>query len=160
MNKNIMYRSESFSGSGVYEVKKVIEFEICILGNTDILDYCLEHYNLTPMLKESLSELMNFIEKDNVIIEDLDDPTKIDYTYYLIDRLVDEISMLVGHSIKYAIWLADLDTVREIYSDSDDDIEAYEISDVVLSDLGEDGKLFGYETFPQSMELGELIEDE
>ena len=155
-----MYRSESFSGSGVYEVKKVIEFEICILGNTDILDYCLGHYNLTPTLKESLSELMNFIEKDNVIIEDLGDPTKIDYTYYLINRLVDEISMLVGHSIKYAIWLADLDTVREIYSDSDDDIEAYEISDVVLSDLGEDGKLFGYETFPQSMELGELIEDE
>ena len=160
MNKNIMYRSESFSGSGVYEVKKVIEFEICILGNIDILDYCLEHYNLTPTLKESLSELMDFIEKDNVIIEDLDDPTKIDYTYYLIDRLVDEISMLVGHPIKYAIWLADLDTVREIYSDSDDDIEAYEISDVVLSDLGEDGKLFGYETFAQSMELGELIEDE
>ena len=156
MNKNIMYRSESFSGSGVYEVKKVIEFEICILGNTDIL----EHYNLTPTLKESLSELMDFIEKDNIIIKDLDDPIKIDYTYYLIDRLVDEISMLVGHPIKYAIWLADLDTVREIYSDSDDDIEAYEISDVVLSDLGEDGKLFGYETFPQSMELGELIEDE
>ena len=160
MNKNIMYRSESFSGSGVYEVKKVIEFEICTLGNTDILDYCLGHYNLTPTLKESLSELMNFIEKDNVIIEDLGDPTKIDYTYYLINRLVDEISMLVGHPIKYAIWLADLDTVREIYSESDDDIEAYEISDVVLSDLGEDGKLFGYETFPQSMELGELIEDE
>lgn len=160
MNKNIMYRSESFSGSGVYEVKKVIEFEICTLGNTDILDYCLEHYNLTPTLRESLSELMDFIEKDDVIIEDLDDPTKIDYTYYLIDRLVDEISMLVGHPIKYAIWLADLDIVREIYSDSDDDIEAYEISDVVLSDLGEDGKLFGYETFPQSMELGELVEDE
>lgn len=160
MNENIMYRSESFSGSGVYEVKKVIEFEICTLGNTDILDYCLEHYNLTPALKESLSELIDFIEKDNVIIEDLDDPTKIDYTYYLINRLVDEISMLVGHPIKYAIWLADLDIVREIYSDSDDDIEAYEISDVVLSDLGEDGKLFGYETFPQSMELSELIEDE
>lgn len=155
-----MYRSESFSGSGVYEVKKVIEFEICTLGNTDILDYCLEHYNFTSTFKESLSELMNFIEKDNVIIEDLDDPVKIDYTYYLIDRLVDEISMLVGHPIKYAIWLADLDIVREIYSDSDDDIEAYEISDVVLSDLGEDGKLFGYETFPQSMELSELLEDE
>ena len=39
---------------------------------------------------------MNFIEKDNVIIEDLDDPVKIDYTYYLIDRLVDEISIFLN----------------------------------------------------------------
>ena len=158
MNGNIMYRSERYSGSGVCDVKEVMKFEICTLGNTDILDYCLENYNFTPAFKKSLFKLRNFIEKNN-IIDEIGDITKVRYAHHIIEQLIDEISINVGHPIRYAVWLADLDTVREIYSvsDSDEDIEAYETSDVVLSDLGEDGKLFGYETYPLHRNLSIII---
>ena len=151
-NDRILYRTESFSGSGVYDIRKIIEYEICTLGNTDVLDYCIDNYKFDSSFKKSLVEFRNFVENINGVIEDLDDIAKIGYSYYIIDRLVDEVSKLTGKKIKYGLWLAELDAVQELYlydcEEEEWEIDAYEISDVVFSDLGDDGKLFGYEEIP------------
>ena len=91
---------------------------------------------------------------DNFIINDSDNHDLIDYVDRLIIQLITEISTITGKMIKYGVWLAELSAVTELYSDedSDSDIMEYETSDIVLSDLGYDGKLFAYDVYPNFRE--------
>ena len=52
--------------------------------------------------------------------------------------------------VRYALWLAPSDTVIEHYARPGGRIDAYDVSDaIVLSDLGYDGVLFGFEKNPE-----------
>ena len=150
----VMYRNDSCYGSGVIDLHKIIKYEVCELGNTDIFRYCTDNYKLSKELKTSLTKLSDNIELDNLIINDSDDNDLIDYADRLIIQLITEISTITGKMIQYGVWLAELSAVTELYSDegSDSDIMEYETSDIVLSDLGYDGKLFAYDVYPNSRE--------
>ena len=139
--EDIMYRSEETGGSGVRDIIEVMTFEIYELGNTDILDYVCEHY-LKPGTRKIVQE---FIYKVETGTEDIIEDDVID----ICEIIIKEINEVTNHNLKYALWLADYDTVMEIYSYDESTIEAYKISDIILSDLGKDGILFGYDEEPE-----------
>ena len=66
----------------------------------------------------------------------------------LIEKLRQELSAQVGQDIQYALWLADKACVQNSYNGRNSDIECYETSNVILSDLEQRGILFGYEFEP------------
>ena len=134
INETLLYRTESAFGSGIRDLRDVIQFEIEELQNTDIPDTLLDNFKMT---KEQENILRTSYETDN-----------IDY-----DRLVDTCLDIVHRkypNAKYALWLADKDAVKDYYGGKDEDIDAYEIeNDEPISDLGYEGKLFVYSKYPE-----------
>lgn len=141
MEKKVLYRTESFSGSGVRDAVSVLTFEVCDLANTDILAYCLEHYSL---------KRMHFNETLQVLKDSLEDGDAVDEQDIrnLMEDLLKHIESETSHTIKYALWLAEKKTVLSDYGGTEESVEAYECGQVILSNLGEDGILYGYQTKP------------
>ena len=138
-----LYRTESYSGSRVRDLRDIIEYEMSALFNTDIPRYVLESYDLSDDLRQDLL--------DTLALEDTGEyPFLVDrgYLQQLIDRMVDAVGRSVGKTLRYGLWLAGRDAVREVYG-GNADIQAYLTGDAVLSDLGYDGKLYAYENNPQ-----------
>lgn len=147
MSKEILYRNETAFGSGVVKAKDIIMFEIIELCNTDILDYCMEQYE--DVLSEDLYERLNTLSYDMSDGAEIDE----DAIEELVDDLLEELSEHFEVEIKYAMWLASKEAVIELYSDGNEDavLTAYETSEIILSDLGYDGKLFGYSKRPKAV---------
>ena len=138
--QKIMYRSEDSSGSGVRDIIEVMVFEIYELGNTDILEYVSEHY-LSDDTKQDIDKVINAIEDGDELSED----DIID----LCENIVNEINKKTKHNLKFALWLADKDVVKDMYAYDELNIDAYYTSDIILSDLGYDGILFAYDIEPE-----------
>lgn len=129
--EKVGYRSDEAYGSNVSKIEDVLDFEINELGNEDILDYIKDNYNI-----------------------------HIDYSKTSKNNITDIVNQLrkkVGKNITRCLWLCDniedvvnnyldLDKI-EYYNEQDAltrYISQYKISDIVLSDLSEDGKLYAY----------------
>ena len=137
----IMYRSEDSYGSGVRDILDVMTYEIYELGNTDILEYVCEHY-----LDKSTVDV---IKRVIYSVEGGQDDISEDYIYDICKDIVSEINKKTNHDLKYALWLADKSVVEDMYTDDPLNIDAYYTSDVILSDLGNDGILFAYGDYPE-----------
>lgn len=136
---NVMYRNDNYNNSGIIDIKDIICFETGELHNIDIFEYCIDNYELSDKL----------IDMINNIIENIDDYEKDDDELCLcVDMLIDEISKCMHKKIKYGLWLADRQNVIDFYNGDDNNINAYIKSDVILSDIGPDGILFGYDKKP------------
>ncbi len=144
--EQIMYRSEDSLGSGVRDIIDVMTYEIYELRNPDILDYVFEHYEFSTGLSNDISAYLYALSDD---------------VYYhmskqnvqnLCTKIVDEINKKTKHNLKFALWLADRDVVADMYADDELNIDAYYTSDVILSDLGYDGKLFAYDEEPEPID--------
>ena len=144
--EKILYRNDSCYGSGVRDVFDVIHHEYHALGNTDIFEYCLNHYNLSEGLKKNLRQDIGWFENEFQKYGEYPCSLNDD-----IENLIRELSALTGKEIRYALWLASETTVHELYYGDDGNILAYETSDVVLSFLEEDGALFGYPELPKPL---------
>lgn len=143
----ILYRNESYSCSGERSAVIVMTYEIFELRNTDILRYCLEHYQLKEFnLRNTLSLLIDIIENDEEIEES--DVAQI------VRQLVCAVSLETHVDIRYVLWLASKDSVIEFYGGSPDSLDKYESGPVILSDLGPDGILFGYPEKPEPLNDG------
>lgn len=138
----VMYRNESFQGSGWRDAVSVIVHEICELGNTDVLDYCLGHYDLSRM---------HFDDTVRALRDSVDEGDEVDEAdvRLLVTDLLKHIESNTGYDIRYALWLADMDTVMSDYDGDEGYVDAYECGPVVLSDLGGEGVLFGYTRLPK-----------
>lgn len=141
----IMYRLEQLYGSGVRDLQEIIVFEISELGNTDVLIYSLSHYreyfsdNLAGRL-ESFINNEEYFEAHESYIRDL------------VNIYLRALSTKFGYPLKYGLWLAE----KSRFSiEMQPELDAYYTSDVVLSDLGLDGKLFAYEHMPEPIEQKE-----
>ena len=107
----ILFRNESFSGSGVRDAVDVLSHEIGVLHNTDIIDYCLTHYNLRRMhFDQTLDALRELIgDGDNVDENDIRN---------LMRDLLKHIESNTGFCITHVLWLAPEETVRSMYEGS------------------------------------------
>jgi len=169
----ILFRTESYSGSGVRDIQDVIEYEMSELRNKDIPRYVLEHYDIDEALRLDLQAILR------------DDPAG-EYPFLgdgaghgvgdrpdlqdLISRMVDAVSAVLGQNLedgrhvnamrlRYALWLAPLRAVCEHYVRSDGSTQAYATASrtlyspepVVLSDLGDEGVLLAFVDEPQPL---------
>lgn len=142
------YRSEVPFGEGYRNAAEVICYEIFELGNTDILDTLLEKtdYINDIKLRNLMAQIADELE-ENGFVDDMPEDEKLSFA----QTIVDEISTFTNKDIKYVLWLADKDVVMNYYGRGElleEDIDAYEESDVILSDCGYDGCLYGYEEMP------------
>ena len=152
---NVMFRTETFSGSGVRRLADIIEHEMSELRNKDIPQYVLNHY------KDRLS---GALRTDFEIILG-EDPNGL-YPYIGdgcgrgasgrndLRRLISGMIAAVGGNthLNYGLWLASRKEVIDHYTVTPGDcIDAYPVSPFIFSDLGADGILFGYELRPMNL---------
>lgn len=143
-----LYRTESYSGSGVRDIRDVINYEMAELQNTDIPQYVLGHYALPDELRKELEDILSLEPTGEY-------PFTGDRGQLLntIDALLKEVGDLKGTPVRYGLWLAPYETVRLRYCQPGGrDIDRYPTSDVILSDLGQDGILFGYGEQPRKIQ--------
>lgn len=158
------FRSEALWGEGYREAASVMAHETFELQNTDIL-----HTLRTTILKESEMQVkLEILEEElnNDTIADGDDGS----LYNIIDNYQNDkelgcqffrdvlqgIKNVTGKDIKYCLWLCD--TIEDVYEYDihnelkREDIDAYEESDIILSNIGSEGYLYGYEGEPRPIE--------
>lgn len=158
----VKYRTEAFSGSGVRDVKDIMLYEILELGNTDILE----------TLAAGLLRDAKCADKIITLISCIGTPggteVKEEDVAELCEEMLDEIKAKTGKDIQYALWLAEKEDVvngfwrwaNGAYQDDDEcpdpepeDIDAYEIGPVILSESdGDGGTLYGYEEYPDPID--------
>ena len=142
------FRTEKFSGSKVRKAIDVMKYEIFDLGNTDILKTLK-----TTILKNSIFikeiEKIEFELEENGYVDDLFENEKIDFC----QKILDEIHFITNKKIEYALWLADLEIVKKYYKGSNSNIDMYKTTNIILSNLGLDGILYGYEEMPIKEEI-------
>ena len=145
----IRYRTETFSGLGERNAAEVMSYETFEMGNVDILETLLNTVlKDRGEINEQCFQYMNAINNSG-----LDGIPKFKEGVQFFQEVLAEIKAVTGHEIKYALWLANLEDVKDKnfygkYIESDDDIDAYETGPVILSELGCDGTLYGYPTWP------------
>lgn len=151
MEKKYEYRSEIPFGEGYRNILDVMTHEIYELNNTDILE-TLKNTILKQEKKlvNDINEILDDIEK-NIFFEN--------HCEYDIREFMKECLKMINKKykkdIKYCLWLADKNVVIDYYGKgklSEDDIDKYQVSDIILSDLGYDGRLYGYEEYPKKEE--------
>ena len=118
-------------------------FEISELHNADILEYVRDNYDLPGILKRNITEYIENIDE----IEEGDDVVE-----YMLREILSCIEDETGKTIKYALWLATKEAVEELYDGDEQFIYEYDVTDaLILSDLGYDGILYGFENMPESL---------
>lgn len=160
VKNNTLFRNPNYGGDNITDAVQIMLFEILELGNTDILETML---NNGFIKNETLRQR---IEHAVVYISENGGPGYYDeyhYTAYdsdikkMIQSLPNEIEKTTGKKIRFALWLASRDSVIKNYEGNDDNMLAYPTGDIVLSDLGDDGILFGYENEPKPVETHRLV---
>lgn len=127
MQTRMGFRSESYSGSMVRDLKEVVSYELG-MGNNDIIKFCQEQYHLDVESPDEDSILADRLYYESgvwqVVKERLGDPKGCD-----------------------ALWLTSLKGVTGKYlggGNYDYDLYILPPRFMVLSDLGEDGILVAY----------------
>ena len=139
----IKYRTE-MSASSERKAIPVMLFEITELHNTDILDYVMNHYHLPGILMQNIQEYIDNIDD----IEEGDENVA-----YMLKEILGCIEDETGVNVRYALWLADKDAVEELYDGDELDVYPYETDNaIILSDLGYDGTLYGFEEMPEPLD--------
>ena len=144
MAGSILYRCETCYGSGVRNAEDVILHEIFELRNTDILCYCLDKYGLTRMgFNRTLESLIKATDNGDELDEE--------EIRLVVKDLLKHIEAITGHAVRFALWLTTKQAAKELYEGTEESLDAYHTGPVILSDLGEDGILFGYESNPEKI---------
>lgn len=140
----IRYRTEDAFGEGLTDpVSTIMTYETYTLGNTDIVEYLMEHY---------LQDNMELLKSGQDIADEIENGLEIseaDIETFFKESLY-EIQRKTGKNISHCLWLADKDVVKSYYMQGYScNMDGYHVSDIILSDLGYDGTLYGYEEKPE-----------
>lgn len=155
---NTLWRNEEYS-DGVRNAVKVITFEMYELGNIDIPDTVYSRY-IQPNEASLVSNFSTPINQIKVLIEDEDRDTSLDDQYTMETKpefealakdIISIVQAVTGYSIKYVLWLATKESVKKYYKGDCFNMSEYETSPIILSDLGNEGFLFGYEKNPKEL---------
>lgn len=154
------YRTEQLYGEGYRDAAEIMAHEVFELGNTDILDTLSETIlknTPTGVHLRLLSKAIDETIEDDMIKEFLDEcyddecARGVEYFKEVLSAIKDK----TGKDVKYALWLCDsIEDIKKEYECPEVDyklteFDKYEKSDIVLSDLGLGGKLYGYEVEPE-----------
>ena len=135
-----LYRNDSAFGEGIREALPVIRFEMCQLGNADIPKYILENY---PLKDEDKTFIRDYLAKQENSFDE-------ERALAAADRILFSLEKTIGKKINFVLWLASKEAVKELYDGTESNMDSYDTSGgTVLSDLGYDGTLFGFEKKPQ-----------
>ena len=137
------FRSDSLFGAYIREPVKVIQYETFELGNADIGEYILQHYNIPQETKETWEWIINQLVENECV--ELSTGEKEEAAQMLVDAVQKDTQK----KIFSVIWLAQKELLLDLYRADESDIDEYEVSDVILSDLGPDGRLYAYDYDPQ-----------
>lgn len=161
------YRTEKLWGEGYRDAAKVMAHETFELENTDIAETLVSTMLAGTTAGEKLliliEELKNgeIVDGDNGLLLDIIENYHDDNNYEKMavkfyDEVLDAIAEVTGKKVKYVLWLCDSpeDIINEYdmnHELDDSCFDAYEESDIILSDLGLGGKLYGYEEYPYAI---------
>lgn len=140
----IMYRTETYSGSLERRFTHVLRYELFVLGNAHILLELIQNELVRDL--DLIAQMESFADELEEIgfVDDMPESDQLEF----LERVRLDVSAQAGRDIQYALWLTDKACVQDFYGGRDGDIEGYKTSDVILSDLGRSGTLFGYELEP------------
>ena len=138
------FRSDACFGDGVREPVAVLYHEIFELGNTDIPEYILEHYSVPPMVQEFWGGILKEL-RDYGFVEDMYRFEKEEAVVLLLEM----VWRITHREICSVLWLAEREDVISRYNADEDSIDEYEVSDIILSDLGCDGRLYAFDYDPK-----------
>lgn len=153
----IGYRTEQLRGEGYREAAEVMSHEVFALQNTDILDTLSNTILKDTVYEEKLKHLSKVIEGEveddeiNALCDDIFENEYIGIEYF--EEIIDAIKSITGKRIEYVVWLCDsIEDIKKEYETLPNDqftvFDSYEKSDIILSDIGKGGKLYGYEDDP------------
>ena len=138
---SVGFRVNNLFGDGIKEPLEVIVYEIYDLGNTDVLNTLA---NTLFKDTEFGCRLQSFCQVVEIGCEEKT-------IEIFVHKLIREVETKLGKELKSVLWLCD--TVQDLvdsYEVQEDSVfSEYEDGFVVLSDLGKQGKLFGYEGEPK-----------
>lgn len=133
--KEIGFRSEDVFGEGYRYAPRVMAHEVFELENSDIIDTLSSNLMRGSKI---LKEAHNITDEESGVL--------------FFKEVLKELSKITGREVKYCLWLCDKpEDVFKEYGASKDSIKVYLKSDIVLSDLGNEGKLYGYEELPKPL---------
>ena len=146
-----LWRRQETSSPVLYSPRDVIVYEMQNLGNSDIPDTVYDRFvaTATPEFRKQYKIQIGLIE-DYLEVERQDGyvASTAEYTE-LAQAILDIVKGATGKDIKYVLWLAEKEVVNSFYKNDGVYLCEYEVSDVILSDLGHDGWLFGYTERPK-----------
>ena len=154
----IGYRTEELFGEGYRDAASVMAHETFYLSNTDILDTLSQTLFQNTEYSKELKHMSDVInceiddEKIEQFLDDAFDDEELGINYF--NNVLKEIKKITKKDIKYALWFCDsIEDIKKEYEINEPFISfnIYEKSDIVLSDLGVAGKLYGYESKPISI---------
>lgn len=157
---DIRYRTESFLGTGERDIVDVMWFETFELGNVDILRTLQEGVLKDNQICEEFERIIEYLQGDSDSIAYSTEEEQKEF----FQNIVKEINKVTGYDLKYCLWLANKETVLETdggygaYIETEADIDAYKVGPVVLSELGYDGTLYGYEKYPEPLDMEQFTE--
>lgn len=165
MAKEIGYRTEAFFEEGYRNAASVMAHETFVLDNTDILSYLIDSDLIGQGTKDYLQVYVTLIEEGRLIYTGYNtDYEEMLYRYRkneedrieFFQEVLDDIKNRKGIDVNYVLWLCDSPenafnsyNVEQNISIADIEFDGYLKSDVILSDIGTEGKLYGYEKEPK-----------
>ena len=150
------YRNDSAFGDGVRDAARVVAYEIFELGNIDIIDYILSHVALPEVVADEWRGFLDEYEENDFVTDENGIPYHAEAKNAIakVRALLDEVSRVAKAEIRFVLWLAGEQAVRTRYDGNDENMSAYDVSGgVVLSDLGFDGRLYGFAELPEPATL-------
>lgn len=142
-----LFRNDDISEGQTNDIIEIMTYEICELGNSDTLDYCIDHYKLSGKVINQAEQLIQMLDEGECL--DIDEDG--DKVRNICRQIIAEVSKLTNINVKFGLWLTDKESVIELYDGTEDNISEYKTSEAVISDLGSDGVLFGYEEMPEEI---------
>lgn len=139
----IRYRTENFAGSGERDAVNVMWYETFGLGNTDIFDTLSKSILMDHPLCEDFDTFTRELDAQGFVDDYTEDDGKA-----IMQRVLETVNHATGLHVRYALWLADKEVVQGFYQGTEADIESYTVGPLILSELGHDGTLYGYEQMP------------
>lgn len=156
------FRAEIVSGEGYREADAVMGHEVFNMGNPDIAETLSNTILKGTEKGEELAAIAAAIGSDYSMeisiagetfnLDELMENEEKATQYFR--EVLDEINKIVGKEIKYCLWLCD--SIEDIIVNylleeqvAKATFDGYEESDVVLSDIADEGKLYGYVELPE-----------
>lgn len=155
----IGFRTEQLYGEGYRDAASVMAHETFELSNTCILDTLSKTLFANTDYGRQLQHLSKVIsgEEDDenleMFLDEAFNNEEIGIGFFT--NVLEEVKNKTGKEIRYALWLCDsIEDIKKEYEIDENankltEFDVYGISDIVLSDLKTQGKLYGYEDEPK-----------